>query len=143
MPAPPEDRRVQAQSDRREMSRGGRRPYDLPGRYPPVLLADAYEGARSPCAAYLSLHKFEVAEAGTPAEALAIIDSEWMPQVILADTAAVASVAQRFASRPSWRSPAVILMAGYSEDPKPQVDGVLLKPFKLREMLETVRRVLR
>ena len=54
------DRRRQEFSDRRAVPRGGRRPYDRPGRFPNLLVADSYEGARIPCARYLDHFGFKV-----------------------------------------------------------------------------------
>jgi CheY-like chemotaxis protein len=138
------NRRLEALPDRRMMPRGGRRPYDIPGRYPPVLLADAYEAARVACVAYLDLYGFEVAEAAIPAEALALVESGWAPQVILADGEIAARLSRRFASLPAPDSaPPIIVMAGdLREMPRP-IGGILLKPFRLKTMLYTVRRVLR
>ena len=138
------NRRVEGVPDRRIMPRGGRRPSDVPGRYPPVLLAETYEAARVACAAYLELFAFEVAEAAIPAEALALIDSGWSPKVILADGVNAAHLSWRFASHPpSTPAPPIIVMAGDLRDLPRPIAGLLLKPFRLKTMLYTVRRVLR
>jgi CheY-like chemotaxis protein len=138
------NRRLEALPDRRMMPRGGRRPYDVPGRYPPVLLADAYEAARVACVAYLDLFGFEVAEAAIPAEALALVESGWAPQVILADAESAARLSRRFASLPPPVSapPLIVLAGDLRVVPRP-ISGILLKPFRLKTMLLTVRRVLR
>jgi CheY-like chemotaxis protein len=137
------NRRVEEFPDRRMMPRGGRRPYDVPGRYPPVLLADAYEAARVACVAYLDLFGFEVAEVAIPAEALALVDSGWAPQIILADGESAARLSRRFASLPPATAPPIIVMAGDLRlIPRP-ISGILVKPFRLKTMLHTVRRVLR
>jgi CheY-like chemotaxis protein len=126
------------------MPRGGRRPYDVPGRFPPVLLADAYEAARVACVAYLNLFGFEVAEAAVPAEAIALVESGWVPHVILADGESAVHLTRRFSSLPPpVSSPPIIVMAGDLRDVPRPVEGVLLKPFRLKTMLYTVRRVLR
>src|SRR5579862_1409260 len=70
--------------DRRRVPRGGRRPYDRPGRYPAVLLADSYEGARRPCARYLHRLNFDVSEADTGEQALARI-LEAPPRLVLTE----------------------------------------------------------
>jgi DNA-binding response OmpR family regulator len=126
------------------MPRGGRRPDDVPGRYPTILLADGYEAARVACVAYLNLFGFEVAEAAAPAEALALVDGGWAPQVILADAESAARLSRRFASLPP-RSvvPPIILMAGDLRDLPHPIGGILVKPFRMKTMLRTVRRVLR
>ena len=138
------NRRLEALPDRRMMPRGGRRPYDVPGRYPPVLLADAYEAARVACVAYLDLFGFEVAEAAVPAEALALVESGWAPQVILADGEIAVRLSRQFASLPPPGSaPPIIVMAGDLRAMPRPIGGILLKPFRLKTMLYMVRRVLR
>src|SRR6266480_2418028 len=47
-------------SDRRRVPRGGRRPTDRPGKYPPVLVAESYDGVRMSCARYLDRFHFHV-----------------------------------------------------------------------------------
>jgi DNA-binding response OmpR family regulator len=126
------------------MPRGGRRPYDVPGRYPAVLLADGYEAARVACVAYLGLFSFDVAEVAIPAEAVALVDSGWTPQLILADGESAARLSRRFASLPSASdAPPIIVMAGDLRSVPRPIGGILVKPFRLKTMLHTVRRVLR
>jgi DNA-binding response OmpR family regulator len=137
------DRRVDTIEDRRAIPRGGRRTHDLPGRYPPVLVADAYEDARGPCAAYLTLFGFEVAEAAVPTEALALIDRGWMPRVILADPASAQGLSERRVSSPRSLSSRMIVMTSFAGTVRPRPGGVLVKPFHLSTMLNAVRRVLR
>jgi DNA-binding response OmpR family regulator len=126
------------------MPRGGRRPYDVPGRYPPVLLADGYEASRVACVAYLGLFGFEVAGVAIPAEAVALVDSGWTPHLILADGESAARLSRRFASLPRAHSaPPIIVMAGDLRAVPRPVGGILIKPFRLKTMLRVVRRVLR
>src|SRR5437868_1168147 len=66
------ERRYQG-PDRRRVSRGGRRATDAPGRFPNVLVAESYEGARIPCVKYLDRFGFRVDEAADGHEALAKI----------------------------------------------------------------------
>jgi CheY-like chemotaxis protein len=133
---------------RRRVPRGGRRPSDRPGRYPPILVADSYDGVRRACARYLQQFNFDVTEAVDGEQALAriiasqpaVILTEWnlpaMPAGKLADW-----VAQR---RPGGDVPVIVLANAVEGDlPMPRVAGVLRKPFTLREMLDEVRRVLR
>jgi CheY-like chemotaxis protein len=138
------NRRVEKSVDRRMMPRGGRRPHDVPGRYPPILLADGYEAARNACVGYLNLFGFEVAEVALPAEALALVDSGWAPQVILADAENAARLSRRFASLPPETvTPPIIVMAGDLRNLPRPIGGILVKPFRMKTMLRTVRRVLR
>ncbi len=135
------NRRVEAPADRRSMPRGGRRTYDVPGRYPFVLVAEGYEAVRTPCAAYLSLLNFEVAETAVPKEAVAVIESGWVPHVILADLAS-AHVLSQVPAPSQVFIPALIVMTSSSATARPQNGALLLKPFRLKEMVRTVRRVL-
>ena len=53
--------------DRRRVSRGGRRAFDRAGAYPPVLVADSYDGVRTSCSRYLDRFNFQVLQATTDA----------------------------------------------------------------------------
>src|ERR1700675_3109397 len=78
--------RRQRSGDRRRVPRGGRRPGDQPGRYPSLLVADSYKGARTPCVRYLDRFGFRVDEAADGNEALAAIAAR-PPHVILVEDA--------------------------------------------------------
>jgi len=137
------ERRTGISPERRAIPRGGRRPYDVPGQYPPILVAEGYEAARTPCARYLHVLRFEVAEAALPAEALAMIDSGWSPHVILADSASADAVSRHLTSSPRLVTPQLIIMAGSPEITRHSRSELLVKPFRLKTMVQTVRRVLR
>jgi len=134
--------------DRRRVPRGGRRPYDRPGRHPALLVADGYEGARRPCARYLHRLNFDVSEAETGEEALARI-LESPPRVILAEWSLPSMpdgkltqwLSQGFRTRDI---PVILIANGAGPSlPMPSVAGVLRKPFTLSQMITEVRRVLR
>ena len=134
--------------DRRRVSRGGRRPYDRPGRHPALLVADSYEGARRPCARYLQRLNFEVSEAETGDEALArILKSP--PRLILTEWSLPSmpggKLTQWLAQGFRTRDIPVIVIANATDPstPLPSVAGVLRKPFTLAQMIAEVRRVLR
>ncbi len=139
---------VRSGLDRRRVPRGGRRASDRPGKYPPVLIADSYEGARQACARYLEQFHFDVVEAADGEQALARI-VETPPQVILTEWNLPAMPAGRLQQwiaqrRPDSDIPMIVLAAAAEADAKvPQVAGLLRKPFSLAEMLDEVRRVLR
>jgi DNA-binding response OmpR family regulator len=135
------DRRVDAPADRRSMPRGGRRTYDVPGRYPLILVAESYEAVRGPCAAYLSLLNFEVAETAVAKEAVAVIESGWVPHLILADLASAHLLSHLPAPSQAF-VPALIVMTSSPATVRPRKGALLVKPFRLKEMLTTVRRVL-
>jgi DNA-binding response OmpR family regulator len=140
------DRRMQ--SDRRRAARGGRRASDLPGRFPKILVADSYDGARIPCVKYLDRLGFSVDQAVTGSEVLERIETA-RPHVILAENSLrvtpIAHIIDRL-SRTSQPLPLIVMMSdlGVSEPLAglPQV-SVLQKPFSLLAMLEEIRRVLR
>ena len=145
------ERRVERLPDRRRVARGGRRVTDQTGKYPNLLVADSYPGARKPCARYLDLFNFHVEEAASGEEALARIEAE-QPQVILAELTLPGMGArelsqwlgERIASSPI---PVIVMMSefeGRATEPLPaSVAGVLVKPIPLATMIEEVRRVLR
>ena len=137
--------------DRRRVPRGGRRPTDRPGKYPPVLVAESYDGVRQSCARYLDRFHFQVAEAADGEQALRLIGAE-PPQVILAELDLPSMSAPRLAQwlSQSWRTRQipVIVLAGDlnpsdTSDFRRVVAGVLVKPFTLRTMLHEIRRVIR
>ena len=135
-----------SESDRRRVPRGGRRAFDRPGRYPPVLVAESYDGVRQACARYLHQYHFDVTEAADGEEALARIVAS-PPQLILTEWNLPSMPAGRLAQWVAQRRPAVIpviVLANAVEDDRvPRVAGVLRKPFSLPQMLDEVRRVLR
>lgn len=140
--------------DRRRVPRGGRRPTDRPGKYPPVLVAESYDGVRQSCARYLDRFHFQVAEAADGEQALRKIGVE-PPQVILAELNLPSMPASRLAQwlSQNWRTrqiPVIVLASNLdpsdtsvAEDFRRVVAGVLVKPFTLRTMLDEIRRVIR
>jgi CheY-like chemotaxis protein len=138
--------------DRRRVPRGGRRTLDRPGLYPPVLVAESYDGVRKSCSRYLHRFHFQVFEATTGEEALTRIVAE-PPQVILAELNLPSMPAGRLARwlSQSWRTrhiPVIVLAGDINPAVAPDdfqrlAAGILMKPFSLRAMLEEVRRVLR
>jgi CheY-like chemotaxis protein len=136
------------EEDRRRVPRGGRRAIDRPGRYPPVLVAESYDGVRQACVRYLQQFNFEVAEAADGEEALARIVAS-PPQLILTEWNLPAMPAPRLVQwvaqrRPDGDIPVIILANSVEvEGSIPKVAGVLRKPFSLPELIQEVRRVLR
>jgi two-component system phosphate regulon response regulator PhoB len=135
--------------DRRRTPRGGgRRDYDRPGSYPPVLVADSYDGARRPCVRYLERFNFDVAEATNGEDALKQIVST-TPRVIVAESTLPAMPAHRLCQwlAQGWRTrdiPVIVVAADFDERPlMPSVAAILVKPFSLETMLSEVRRALR
>src|SRR6476619_2887925 len=87
------DRRYAA-PDRRRIARGGRRANDRAGRYPHVLVADSYDGARIPCVKYLDRMGFGVLEAGNGLSALEHIDASAAHVIVIENGLPDASVSQ-------------------------------------------------
>lgn len=140
--------------DRRRVPRGGRRTTDRPGKYPPVLVAESYDGVRRSCARYLDRFNFQVIEAADGEQALTQIAAD-PPQVILAELNLPAMPVWRLTQwlSQSWRTRQipVIVLAGDLDASDPSVSpdfqslvaGVLVKPFTLKTMLDEIRRVIR
>jgi len=128
--------------------RGGRREYDRSGRYPPVLVADSYEGARRPCVRYLDRFHFDVAEATNGEDALKQIVST-TPRLIITEWTLPTMPADRLCQwlAQGWRTrdiPVIVVAADYdARRQMPSVASILVKPFSLETMLTEVRRVLR
>jgi OmpR family response regulator RpaB len=123
------------------MPRGGRRAADVPGRYPPVLVADNEESVRRPCARYLSLFGFHVEEAANGDEAIAAWHAV-RPHVVVTDARLQrgSDLVPRFANESGV--PFIITVTDDQAPVPPGAAAVLLKPFSLDTMLEEVRRVL-
>jgi DNA-binding response OmpR family regulator len=160
------DTERRGQLDRRRVARGGLRPYDRPGRYPPLLVVDSYEGARRPCARYLQRLSFDVSEASNGEEALAkiqkspprLILAEWtlpvlstltneVPVILIANTEDP-SLRPRVVEVPTLTNKVPVILSANTEDPSPrprvvEVAGILRKPFTLPQMIAEIRRVLR
>jgi DNA-binding response OmpR family regulator len=149
--SPVESAQRRAVPDRRRVSRGGRRQNDRGGNYPPVLVADSFDGVRTSCSRFLDRFHFEVIEAADGEEVLARVNAE-APQVILTELNLPDMPAWRLAHwlGQNWRTrqiPVIVLAAGLESgteaDFQSLVAGVLLKPFQMQTMLGEIRRVLR
>jgi DNA-binding NtrC family response regulator len=143
------DRR-QAGPDRRRIARGGRRATDQAGRYPHVLVADSYDGARIPCVKYLDRMGFGVLEAGNGQSALEHIDASAAHVVVIEKGLRDASVSQivhrlRGAGQ---AVPLIVMTSDLDVVADTAVAGlplvaVLEKPFSLTTMLLEIQRLLR
>ena len=127
--------------DRRGVARGGRRATDRPGAYPPVLIADSDDGARSVCVRYLHRFGFQVAEARSAGEAAAALDRS-RPHVAISELA-LASMSRFRARLPrDTYIPVIVTTTDEAAPVPPDAAGVLIKPFALATLLQEVRRVL-
>ena len=145
MPSP--ERRSVA-PDRRRVARGGRRASDKPGRFPNVLVADSYEGARAPCVKYLNQLGFCVVEADGGREAMAHLDA-MTPHVILIENGlphAPVSHISRWLTESAKNVPLIVMTSALDDAAKSVASlplvTVLEKPFSLTTMLQEIRRVL-
>jgi len=146
----PERRSLPLGPDRRRLPRGGRRAGDQPGRYPNLLVADSYDGARVPCVRYLSKFGFHVDQAADGHEALALIKAK-QPHVILVEEGLPAVPAMRLVrplhNDPTTRDIRVIVMTSDFELTRESAEhgeaAVLVKPFALSLMLQEIRKALR
>jgi len=144
------ERRTIQRRDRRAAPRGGRRPYDLPGRAPKLLLADSYDGARVPCARYLDHFGFHVDQVADGDDALLAMRASEV-QLVLAEFSLPKMSAKELAE---WleregatrRVPLIVMLSEFDADVSQlltQSAAILVKPFPLSTMLQEVRKALR
>jgi len=143
------DRR-HASPDRRQFARGGRRATDRAGRYPHVLVADSYDGARVTCAKYLDRMGFGVLEVGNGLSALEHIDALAAHVIVIQSglpDAPVAQIVHRL--RGSGQAvPLIVMTSDLDVVDESFMAGlplvaILEKPFSLTTMLREIRRLLR
>jgi DNA-binding response OmpR family regulator len=143
--------RRRPQGDRRAVPRGGRRSYDRPGRFPHLLVADSYDGARIPCARYLDHFGFQVDQVANGRDAISLIKVS-LPHLILAEfslpSVSVVGLCEWLDREPRARPvPVIVMISDFEPDRRDQLSqraaAVLIKPFPLSAMLQEVRRVLR
>jgi DNA-binding response OmpR family regulator len=121
------------------VSRGGRRPYDQPGKHPPVLVADTDDAVRRAFVRYLEMFGFRVAQAVRIDDGLAEDDTGTLPDVIVTDLTSAA--AARLASSP--RVPTIVTVTDDLQAAPPHAAARLVKPFPLPALLDEMRRILR
>src|SRR5207248_2540349 len=116
-----------------------------------VLVADSYEAARKPYVRYLQRFNFDVVEAADGAHLLELLEAK-PPQAILSEwelpSMPAAQLAEWLAQRRlTRRIPLIVLANDVDPNQVPvvphHIDGLLVKPFPLAQMLETLRQVLR
>jgi DNA-binding response OmpR family regulator len=131
------ERRVAA-LDRRHVPRGGRRPYDQPGKHPPVLVADTDEAVRRAFVRYLDMFGFRVTQAARIDEGLTE-GGAGQPDVIV--TELTSATAARLAS--SSPVPTIVTVTDDLHTAPRYAAAMLVKPFPLPTLLDELRRVLR
>lgn len=111
-----------------------------------MLVADAYEGARIPCAKYLNRFGFGVIEAGDTSQVLSYLDAG-SAHVVLVDDDLLPAELRKGSNRLGATVPLIVMTAALetSQDDLAELPlvSVLKKPFSLTTMLEEVRRLLR
>ena len=144
-----QERRFTPGPDRRHASRGGRRTTDLPGRHPRIVVADSYEAAQRPCIRYLDHFNFDAAPATDAQAAIEAIRTQ-SPAVILMDSHLKDPPSRRRLGTESQSQgiPLILLVDSQNEARDPgmaevRTAAVLVKPFPLAVMIETIRGVLR
>jgi DNA-binding response OmpR family regulator len=126
--------------NRRRVPRGGRRALDVPGRYPPVLVADSDDGARGVCVRCLERFGFQVEQAATGEAVVAIVE-RCRPHVAIAELTLPRD--DEFQARMRAHGiPYIATATNGSAFVPPEVAAVLMKPFPLAALLNEVRRVL-
>lgn len=121
------------------MPRGGRRPYDQPGKHPPVLVADTDEAVRRAFVRYLDMFGFRVVQAARIDDGLADGGDETQPDVIVTELTSAA--AARLASSP--RVPTIVTVTDDLLAAPSHAAARLVKPFPLPTLLDELRRILR
>jgi DNA-binding response OmpR family regulator len=132
------ERRVSG-SDRRRVPRGGRRPYDVPGKHPPVLIADTDESVRRAFVRYLDHFGFRVAQVARIGDDLATDGDGSHPDLIVAELTSAA--AAKLTSSPS--APTIVTVTDDLHAAPRYAAAMLVKPFPLPTLLDEMRRVLR
>jgi CheY-like chemotaxis protein len=136
-----DSRRTATSPDRRLLPRGGRRTTDLDGRHPPVLVADSDDGARRVFVRGLNRFGFEVLEAATGEEALALVTA-LSPQVVIAELTLPRDDAFQ-AHVKAHGIPHIVTVTTDEGIVPPDAVVVLEKPFGLSSLVSEVRRALR
>jgi DNA-binding response OmpR family regulator len=145
-----QERRQSPGTDRRRHPRGGRRATDVFGRHPRVVIADTYEPALRPCSLYLEHFNFDVG-AVVDGQALAAEIGRRPPAIVLMGASLKNPSSKELLDRAARdRGIPVILFAdSLEQSTSPEfaelsgAAAVLVKPFTLGGMLETIRTVLR
>ncbi len=123
------------------MPRGGRRAHDVPGAHPPVLVADSDAGARRVFASVLERFGFQVFEAATGEEALALTE-QCAPRLTVAELTLPRDDAFQAYVR-LHRIPYIVTVATEYDAVPANAVVVLEKPFSLTVLLQEVFRIVR
>src|SRR5262245_58391059 len=132
------ERRIAAR-DRRRVPRGGRRPYDQPGKHPPVPVADTDDAVRRAFVRFLDMYGFRVTQATRIDEVPVENDAGQQPDVIVTELTSTAVT--RLATSPEV--PTIVTVTDDLQKAPRYAAAVLVKPFPLPTLLDELRRILR
>ena len=131
------ERRI-ATPDRRRVPRGGRRPYDQPGKHPPVLVADTDEAVRRAFVRYPGHVRIPCRPGG---EDRRRSWRRWDGAGRYRDRADFRGGGTELASSP--RVPTIVTVTDELHAAPRHAAARLVKPFPLPTLLDEVRRILR
>ena len=117
------DRERRGGPDRRSTPRGGRRPGDLMGYSPLILVADPDAGNGARCVAILAKLHFAVAPAHSVEEALKVMEA-LHPTLIVARLSDEPALRERMAANPDIADIPIITMTKENDDPAVLVDEI-------------------
>jgi DNA-binding response OmpR family regulator len=120
------------------MPRGGRRPYDKPGKHPPILVADTDDAVRRAFVRYLDMYGFQVTQAARIDD---VPEIEGGPQPDVIVTELTSAAAARLASSPGV--PTIVTVTDDLHKAPRHAAAMLVKPFSLPTLLDELRRILR
>jgi len=117
------DRERRGGPDRRGTPRGGRRPGDLMGYSPLILVADPDAGNGARCVAILAKLHFAVAPAHSVEEALRVMEA-LHPTLIVARLSDEPALRERMAANPDIADIPIITMTKENDDPAVLIDEI-------------------
>jgi len=121
------------------MPRGGRRPYDEPGKHPPVLVAERDDAVRRAFVRYLDMYGFQVTQVARIEDVPDENAGSPRPDVIVTELTSAA--AARLASSPGV--PTIVTVTDDLRKAPLHAAAMLVKPFSLPTLLDELRRILR
>ena len=117
------DRERRGGPDRRSNPRGGRRPGDMMGYSPLILVADPDAGNGARCVAILAKLHFAVAPAHSVEEALKVLEA-LHPTLIVARLSDEPALRERMAINPESADIPIITMTAENDDPAVLIDEI-------------------
>ena len=117
------DRERRGGPDRRSNPRGGRRPGDMMGYSPLILVADPDAGNGARCVAILAKLHFAVAPAHSVDEALKVLEA-LHPTLIVARLSDEPVLRERMAANPEIAHTPIITMTAENDDPAVLIEEI-------------------